>query len=191
MERTLELRRRKVEFRTKPDGREGRVLADVLIYNKPDDYRTTFGPGSFRASLAAQLPVMAWNHDWSEPIGRWIDADDNGQRMRLLGELDLDMIHTRSGRETDNPAVPRAHQIWSQMNTRTVQQFSIGFMRLKDEPHPEFRGVTNITEGWLDEVSPVIVGSVPGTNLIGTRSRNMVRTPHVSERRSAFPSLRK
>lgn len=190
MPKQLEVRRlAKVEFRVKPDGIEGRILADVVRYNTPDDYRTTFHSGVFSESLSDHLPVMVWNHNWDEPIGRWIDADDTPQRLRMLGELDLEMVRTPSGRETDTPAVPMAHRAWTQMNKRTVSQFSVGFMRMSDEPHPEFRGITDITKGWLDEASPVIVGAVPGTQLLGTRSRQSALGNH--ERRSAFPSLRK
>lgn len=158
---------------------KGEVLADVLSFRTPDDYRTTFGLQAFDDSLADHFPKMVWSHDWADPIGQWYDADkvavDGRMKMRMAGRLDLDMINELL------PAVPRAHQAWAQFRSGTIDQFSVGFARLADQPDPEFRGVTEITRAWLDEVSPVLVGSVPGTQLLATRSRSLK-----PERRNAF-----
>lgn len=180
----LEYRQRNVEFRIVPDGKaEGRVLADVLVYNRVDDYRTSFRQGSFTDSLSDHLPTMVWGHNWLEPIGQWVDADDNQTRMRLLGQLDLERdVETRA------PIVPQAHRAWLQLQKRTVNQFSIGFVRLQDQPHREIRGAKEVVKGWLDEVSPVVVGSVPGTGIVSTRARQVLRESVLGrgERRTMF-----
>lgn len=193
---SLEYRRvNGLHVRVAPDRKEGRVIADVMIYNKVDDYRTSFAPSAFEESLRDHLPKMLWAHNMMEPIGRWIDADNNNQRLRMVGELDLDMVTTPDGRELDIPAVPMAHRAWTQMQKRTIDQFSVGFLRLEDSPHRSVRGATQIDKAWLDEASPVLVGSVPGTRLVGVRSANTEARPAVrAERRSIFlftsPSVR-
>lgn len=177
----------RVEFRLPEGGRRGQVLADVIRYNKIDDYRTSFRPGVFTRSLEDHLPKMVWGHNFLEPIGQWVDADDKSDRLRMLGQLDLEMVTTDDGRELDIPAVPMAHRAFVQLQKRTIDQFSVGFVRLSDSPHPEVRGATQIDEAWLDEASPVLVGSVPGTALVGVRSRNAVLSEERSGvRRRAF-----
>lgn len=185
---SLEYRRvRGLHVRAMPDRREGRVIADVMIYNKVDDYRTAFAPGVFTESLNDHLPKMLWAHNMMEPIGRWIDVDDNSQRLRMVGELDLDMITDADGRPLPIPAVPMAHRAWTQLQKRTIDQFSVGFMRLQDSPHRSIRGATQIDKAWLDEASPVLVGSVPGTALVGVRSSSRTApAPLERERRSVF-----
>lgn len=181
---SLEFRQRPIEFRiVKEKGKkQGRILADVLPYDKVDDYRTRFRPGSFTASLQDHLPVMLWSHNMLDPIGRWIDADDTRSRLRMLGQLDLERDE-----ETRMPIVPQAHRAWLQLDKRTVNQFSVGFIRQESSPSREHRGVTDITRGVLDEVSPVVAGSVPGTALLATRSRILKETVQSRvERRRIF-----
>jgi len=192
---TLEYRRvNGLHVRAVPDRKQGRIIADVMVYNKVDDYRTAFAPGVFDESLRDHLPKMLWAHNMMEPIGRWVEVDDNSQRLRMVGELDLEMVTTLDGRELDIPAVPMAHRAWTQLQKRTIDQFSVGFMRLQDSPHRSVRGATQIDKAWLDEASPVMVGSVPGTSLISTRSADVQddavgrRIFAMSTRRSAFGS---
>lgn len=148
------------EVRVSDDGH--RVEAVVLVYNVVDDYRTVFRPGCFAESLEKRMPRMCWGHDWLDPIGRWTDYKDTDTELTLVGALD------------DFDAVPRARQASSQMKSGTIDQFSVGFMRLADEvvDEDEFdeRGITAIVKGGLDETSPVLVAAVPGTHLVDIRS---------------------
>ncbi|CAB4197263.1 proheadase_HK97, phage prohead protease, HK97 family [uncultured Caudovirales phage] len=155
-----------IEVRVTADGREGRITADVMKYNVVDDYRTTFAPGVFSKSLETRMPRVLWAHDSKDPIGQWIDVDDNKHRLRLSGMLDLDIIPG-----TAMPAVPSAHRAWAQLNSRTIDQFSVGFLRQADERNAPRQGITTITQALLDEASPVLVGSVPGAVLVSTRAQ--------------------
>ena len=63
----------------------------------------------------------------------------------------------------------------AQLKSGTIDQFSVGFTRLADQPvDPEqvdgARGVIDITRGELEEASLVLVGAVPGTRLVSVRS---------------------
>jgi HK97 family phage prohead protease len=149
------------EIRVAGDGHT--IEAVVLAYNVIDDYNTRFRPGCFTESLEERLPRICWAHRWDEPLGRWVDYRDTATELTLIGELD------------DFDAVPRARQASAQLMSGTIDQFSVGFMRLADEAvDPEevdgTRGVVDITKGQLDEASLVLVGAVPGTKLVQVRS---------------------
>lgn len=146
-------------------GKPGEIVADVLTYNKLDDYGTSFRPGCFTESLNTRMPRICWAHDWTDPIGTWTDAEDTKQRMRLKGQLDLQMIDG-----TTTPAVPSAHRAAVQLRSKTIDQFSVGFVRQVDEKG-KVPGTYDILKGILDEASPVLVGAVPGTRLVSVRSR--------------------
>lgn len=176
-----------LEVRVSADGRSGRVIADVMKYNTVDDYRTTFDPGCFSDSLEQRMPRILWAHNPVDPIGQWTDAEDTRDRLRLAGLLDLQMIPN-----TQTPAVPSAHRAWAQMESRTIDQFSVGFLR-QGEDRQRFKGsgVVAITKALLDEASPVLIGSVPGAQLVSVRQA--LRAPTATGRRSRglvfFPDL--
>lgn len=146
------------------DDAGGRTFEAVVVrYGVIDDYGTRFRAGCFTDSLSERLPRICWAHRWDEPLGRYVDYRDTGTELTLIGELD------------DFDAVPRARQASAQLASGTIDQFSVGFMRLADElVDPDEvggrRGVYDITEAQLDEVSLVLVGAVPGTELVGVRS---------------------
>jgi len=146
-----------------PDG-DGRTFeAVVLNYGVVDDYGTRFRPGCFAQSLEERMPRICWAHRWDEPLGRYTSFRDTDTELTLVGEFD------------DFDAVPRARQAMAQLRSGTIDQFSVGFMRLADEvvdpDEVEGRtGIVDITRGQLDEASLVLVGAVPGTKLLTVRS---------------------
>jgi HK97 family phage prohead protease len=153
---------RMVEAEGASAGAPKRLAARVLRYNVLDDYRTMFGVGCFTESLAERLPRITWAHDWREPIGRWVDFADTEDQLDLIGELD------------DFEAVPRARQAYAQLRSGTIDQFSVGFVPLagedmdpKDVDGKE--GVYRFTKCRLDEAALVLVGAVPGTELLAVR----------------------
>lgn len=143
----------------------GRVVMDVMRYEKIDTYGTRFAPGTFTESLSARMPVMLWVHSLSDPVGRWVDADDTAKRLRLAGQLDLEMINETM------PAVPSAHRAFAQLRSGTVREGSVGFVRQEDEEDGQ-----RITKADLPETSLTPVGSVPGTQLVSVRTPSEVRS---------------
>lgn len=123
-----------------------------------DSYDTTFGPDAFRASLARRLPIMCWQHDLKEPIGRITSAQVTHRANEMVGKL------------SNFDDVPLARRAFHQIQDGTLTDVSFGFTREADEPHPEMRGVTRITRATMREVSPVSLGSIPGAGVTGTRT---------------------
>lgn len=177
----------RAEVRVVGDGAAREFIAKILTYRTIDDYGTVWLPGTFTDSLAVRMPVVAWAHSWQEPIGRYkevVQDDDNG--LVLMGKLD------------DFDAVPRARQAFAQFQSGTLDQFSVGFTRRTWHdlmPGAEVPGVdTALLEQWraggawevmvkadLDEASPVLVGAVPGTQLLGVRAGGQVGVDAVVE----------
>lgn len=166
-------------IRATPDGVEGRFTADVLTYDVLDDYDTEFAPGTFDESMSKRMPRIVWGHDWRQVLGKWTQHEsvkvDGLQKLRLTGELD------------DFDAVPMARQAWAQMESGTIDQFSVGFVPTAWEDRQDEtlkRVVRRFTKGRLDEVSLVLLGAVPETALVGMRAARLplvVREPLVAK----------
>lgn len=172
------------EFRATPDGVEGRFTAKVLNYNVLDDYDTEFAPGLFRESMDARMPRIVWGHDWRQVLGRWTQYKDTKDSLTLTGEFD-DFDH-----------VPMARQAFHQLQSGTIDQFSVGFVPTEWEDRKvegkEFM-VRRFTRGRLDEVSLVLMGAVPGTELLAVRSGGLklhVREPLIPKEKAADVLLR-
>lgn len=139
-----------------PDDGTRTFEAVVMRYGTVDDYDTIFDKGCFAASLEQRMPRITWAHNWSEPLGRYVDYKDTRSQLTLVGEFD------------DFDDVPRARQAWAQLRSGTIDQFSVGFHRIQTRDDDENR--THFTEAGLDEVALVLVGAVPGTKLVNVRS---------------------
>jgi phage head maturation protease len=146
------------------DEHKRQVEVIPITYNRLDTYRTVWEPGVFADSVERRPPTYAWAHDWRDPIGHLIDWQDGPEHPRCLFQLD------------DFDAVPRARQAFAQLKSGTMRDHSVGFERLEDAPEADSEkrwGVPDavrILRADLDEVSPVLRGSVPGTATIGVRS---------------------
>lgn len=145
---------RATEIRATPDSRTFEAV--VVNYGVLDDYDTIFDAGCFAASLEERMPRITWAHDWSEPLGRYVDYRDTDKSLTLIGEFD------------DFTAVPTARRAHAQLLSGTIDQFSVGFHRIDsyedDDNHTHFR------KAGLDEAALVLVGAVPGTKLLSVRS---------------------
>ncbi len=136
-----------------------------------DDYGTLWNAAAFDESLGRRLPVLAWSHDWADPIGCGVSytADDGGPMIRF--------------RFDDFDAVPRARQAFAQVQSGTLRDCSVGFSRAQrrdpndDEraAHPTAREVIDAAD--LDEVSIVLRGAVPGAEILSVRMLEESRGP--------------
>lgn len=162
----IERRALHAEYRALP--KERMFEAVVMAYNVVDDYGTLWQPGVFGDYLGRRMPRIAWGHDWTDPLGRYVDYRDNGETLTLIGEFD------------DFDAVPQARRAHAQLLSGTIDQFSVGFIRREwvgFEDMSDEQRATKATEVMvradLPEASLVLVGAVPGTELVGVRSIRM------------------
>lgn len=151
------------------DGLPKQFWARVMNYGELDDFGTKFKPGVFKKSLDRRLPRLMYGHQgWENPsalLGRGIDYRDTHDGLEVLFEFD------------DFDYVPAAKQIAHQMTNHpdnpTLDQFSVGFKRVKDErAAQQDGGGVWITEARLGEVSVVVEGAVPGTKTLQFRGAN-------------------
>ena len=134
---------------------DGTIEILAVSYLITDDYGTQFQRGTFTASLEERLPVIAWAHDWAEPLGRVTAYRETDEGLHLTARLDI------------GQGIPRADQAYTQLRSGTLTDVSVGFMRVSSEDRD---GYTMITKAELDEVSVVLRGAVPGAKVLAVRS---------------------
>lgn len=147
---------------------QGIVEMRAVRYNgPPDDYGTIWAPGCFNAGLSRRLPVIAFSHNWSEPIGRATAYRDAADGVYLTARLDI----------VDD--VPTAKRVYAQLVSGTLTDCSVGFTvpeggrrNPTSAEASAFPGVREvITKASMDECSIVLRGAVAGAEVVGVRSR--------------------
>ena len=143
------------------DGLPRQFWVRAVTYGNTDDFKTKFREGAFAKSLERRMPRFMFGHaGWENPIallGRTLEHRDSKDGLDLLVELD------------DFDFVPTARQVAHQLQSGTLDQFSIGFKRTR-ETRDARDGGTWVEEGRLGEVSAVVEGAVRGTKLLQFRS---------------------
>ena len=130
----------------------------VIPWETIDSYGTDFERRAFDAYLSKRLPVMCWQHDKRDPVGR-ITGWQKGQRA-----------HEFVGTFSDFDAVPTAKRAWTQLKDGSVSDVSFGFRNARATPHPTVKGATRYVSAWMPEISPVTDGSIPGAMVSGVRA---------------------
>ena len=129
--------------------REAKFLARPLTRIEPDGafegYASLFRiadlgkdvvePGAFRESLVRRGPggvKLLWQHDPTEPIGRWLELREDTRGLYVRGRLSL--------------AVARAREIHALMRDGAIDGLSIGFRseRARNEPRTGLRRLEKV-----------------------------------------------
>lgn len=150
--------------------------ARICNYGVVDSKGTSWAPGVFTRSLESGLPKAVWSHDWQRPIGQVTGYTDSAEGLDVTVQL------------ADFDAVPDARMAHSLLSDGIIDNFSFGFYRDKDEPDPQHRGAKLVTQATIKEVSPVLVGSVPGTRTLAVRSEETETQVDPTETRTAVES---
>lgn len=143
--------------------REAKFLAQPLARVEPDGafegYASLFRiadlgkdvvePGAFRDSLVRRGAAgikMLWQHDPTEPIGRWLELREDSRGLFVRGRLSL--------------AVARARELHALMRDGAVDGLSIGFrsQRVRSEPRSGLRRLVKVD---LWEISLVTFPMLP------------------------------
>lgn len=124
---------------------EGTFSGYGSVFNVKDTYADVVLPGAFTRTLAdaqskGRLPMMLWQHDYTQPIGKWTEMSQDERGLRVKGRL---AINTRAGRD--------AYEL---LKMGALDGLSIGF-RTRKYVWDEASKVRQLTDVDLLEVSPV------------------------------------
>ena len=116
---------------------------------EPDAYGDVIAPGAYADSLASHtakgtMPKLFWQHNPSEPIGKWLGAAEDGHGLLLKGKLNMD--------------VQRGREAYSLLKAGDIDGLSIGY-RIKEYSVDTDSGVWTLEKLDLIEVSVVSVGA--------------------------------
>lgn len=143
---------REAKFLAQPPTRirvDGSFEGYASLFRVADLGRDIVEPGAFRESLARRGPSgvkLLWQHDPSEPIGRWIELREDTRGLYVRGQLSL--------------SVARAREILALMREGAVDGLSIGFRpeRARTEPRTGLRRLERVD---LWEISLVTFPMLP------------------------------
>ncbi|GGA00333.1 hypothetical protein GCM10011497_33670 [Elstera cyanobacteriorum] len=138
---------------------EGRVEGYGTVFEVPDLEGDIITPGAFAASLdrhrqAGTAPRLLWQHDPTQPIGRWVEVREDARGLRLTGQLALE---TQAGREA-----------YALLKQGALDGLSLGFLiRRAESAGP---GQRRILEADLLECSPVTFPCHPEARVLTVKT---------------------
>lgn len=109
--------------------------------------------GAFKSSLATVTPKMLWQHDPSQPIGKWMDASEDSTGLLLRGRLNMD--------------VQKAREVRALVKDGAIDGLSIGYQTVKADRVKEGRDLTELK---LWEVSIVTFPMLPDATVSSVKS---------------------
>lgn len=138
---------------------EGRIEGYGTVFEVPDLEGDIIAPGAFAASLerhrqAGSAPRLLWQHDPTQPIGRWVEVREDARGLRLTGQLALDI---QAGREA-----------YALLKQGALDGLSLGFLiRRAESAGP---GQRRILEADLLECSPVTFPCHPDARVLTVKT---------------------
>jgi uncharacterized protein len=134
-------------------GHDGVFEGYASLFGVADLGKDVVMPGAFGDSLKKRGVGdirLLWQHDPSEPIGRWLAIEEDRRGLRVRGRLNL--------------AVTRARDIHALMRDRAVDGLSIGF-RVERARAERPTGLRRLEKLDLWEISIVTFPMLPGARV--------------------------
>jgi Escherichia/Staphylococcus phage prohead protease len=127
------------------DGK-GEFEGYASVFDVVDSYDEVVAPGAFAQSLkehAARgtMPALLWQHDPREPIGKWLEMEEDDHGLRCVGQLLIEV----------DPVAKRAY---GHIEAKSISGLSIGYALDKYEVDND-TGIWTLTEIDLWETSIV------------------------------------
>lgn len=137
----------------------GRFEAYVSIFGNVDFANEIIEKGAFTESLKKKMPKVCWSHNWDEILGSVESAVEDEKGLKIVGTLVL--------------AVQKANEAYELMKAGAVDEFSIGY-GVDEAEWLEKDGmmIRVLKKLSLFEVSPVLVGCNPETELLDVKSKD-------------------
>jgi HK97 family phage prohead protease len=155
---------------------DGSVEGYASLFGEIDQSRDMVMPGAFARTLAvrgARRIPMLFQHDPAEPIGIWLDLEEDWRGLRVRGRL--------------IPEVMRARELLALLREGAADGLSIGFKTVRSRHDPKAR-IRRLIEVELWEISIVTFPLLPGARL---RALPEARVRAVQEAKAPFaPSAR-
>jgi HK97 family phage prohead protease len=138
----------------------GQTVAYFCIWGVRDSKGTGWVRGAFSKSIkergplsaASQKIVIIWQHDICDPIGRPVKIVEDEIGAYVIIDWD------------DPEAVPNSKRAQSQIDSKTLNQWSFGFDYVWDKmSYDELTDTVWIKEADLYEISPVTIASLKET----------------------------
>ena len=132
-------------FEVKTLSDEGFFVGYASVFEELDSYRDVVKPGAFTKSLAQfksngrKVPIL-WQHNGSQPIGVYVEIEEDTHGLKVTGELNLE---TQLGREA-----------YALLKQGALSGISIGYSTVRDETDSK-SGVRRLYELKLFEASLV------------------------------------
>jgi HK97 family phage prohead protease len=158
---------------------EGEFSGYATVFNNQDHGRDIILPSAFAKSLqrrpAAKVKMLR-QHDPAEPIGIWLDLQEDGRGLKAKGKL---ILNTVKGRET--------HAL---MRAGALDGMSIGYRTLKDR-FDRAKGVRYLEELDLPEISIVTFPMNPRATVSSVKGQDEHARALVSAINRVTEALRK
>lgn len=140
------LQQKTARFEIKEASDKGEFSGYASVFDLEDADGEAIAPGAFAASLAEHEasgtnPALLWQHQVQEPIGKWLELEEDEKGLRAKGKLFID-------------AIQRAKEAFVLLKEKAVTGLSIGFIPKKWE-FDEDTWMVTFTEVNLLEVSIV------------------------------------
>lgn len=116
---------------------------------EPDAYGDVIAKGAYTDTLASHkakrtMPKLFWQHDPSQPIGKWVDAQEDNHGLLMRGRLNME--------------VQRGREAYALLKAGDIDGLSIGY-GIKAYSVDNDTGVWTLEKLDLIEVSIVSVGA--------------------------------
>jgi len=143
------------------------------IFGNVDSYKEIVAPGAFAESLsgwkaAGRLPPVLWQHRSGEPIGPYLDMEEQAIGLRVKGQLLVNDVQ-------------RAKEARALMKAKAVNGLSIGFVTREDN-YDRVTGIRTLKKVDLWEVSVVTFPANPAAQISSVKSSiNAIETVRDAE----------
>jgi hypothetical protein len=131
---------------------------------EPDSYGDVIADGAYSESLAdhqakGTMPKMFWQHDPSQPIGKWLAASEDSKGLLVKGKL--------------NMQVQRGKEAHALLKEGDIDGLSIGY-RIKEYSVDTESGVWTLENLDLQEVSIVSIGANENATISSVKAAKAV-----------------
>jgi uncharacterized protein len=157
----MELKYIERPFEVKAVAEDGIFEGFGSVFGNVDSYKEIVAPGAFAETLAQwkasnKLPPVLWQHRSGEPIGPYIDMEEQPVGLWVKGQLLIDDVQ-------------RAKEARALMKAKAVNGLSIGFVTREDS-YDRVTGIRTLKKVDLWEVSVVTFPANPAAQISSVKS---------------------